>query len=150
MEGTDHCSWKVLFRRGKNTTVLSTFWPKTMAMTGKLRDLIDYAYAEESRPLKVGVPHIWEEEFGQYLDGITKDYPRNLDLNSGNPIGMAVTQYTAIEGRRITASGTFLSSKPSNLTVQVESAVERIVFEDLKAVGIVASGKQSKLDDFGS
>lgn len=104
-------------------------------------------HAEKSRPLKVGVSHIWEEEFGHYFDGITKDYPLNLDHNSGNPIGMALSQYTVVEGRRVTASGTFLSSKPSNLTVQVESAVKKIIFEGLKVRGIVASGKRGKLDE---
>ena len=121
-----------------------------MVTTGMLSGPTDCPQAEESRPLKVGVSHVWEEEFGRYFDGITKDYSRNLDHNSGNPIGMAVSQYTVAEGRRVTASSTFLSSKPTNLTVQVDSAVEKIIFEGLKAVGIVASGKQGKLSDFES
>ena len=149
MKGTDQYSWRLLFRRRKNTAALSTSRPNIMVMTGKLSGPIDFIQAEKSRPLKVGVSNVWEEEFGQYFDGITKDYARNPDHNSGNPIGMAVSQYTVAEGRRITASGTFLSSKPTNLTVQVESAVEKIIFEGLRAVGIVASGKQGKLGDFG-
>ena len=128
-------------------TVMSTFRPGNMVTTGRLRDSIDLTHTERARLLKVGVPHKWEEEFGQYFDGITRDYPRNLDLNSGNPIGMAVTQYTTIEGRRITASSTFLSSKPINLTVQVESAVDKIIFEGQNVIGIVASGKRGKLDE---
>ena len=86
----------------------------------------------------------WDEGFGKYMDGVSKVYPKNLNNNSGDPIGIALSQYTAIDGRRITASDAFLSNRPSNLTVTVESPVEKILFEGQRAIGVQLSGKKSR------
>ena len=54
-------------------------------------------------------------------------------------------QIAAYEGLRVTASAAFLSDSPSNLTVMTESAVERVLFEGRKAVGVEVGGKTCKL-----
>ena len=106
----------------------------------------ELALAEVGRPLRIGVSHKWDNEFGQYFEGITKDYPKVSDHNSGNPIGMAICQYTATEGRRNTASRMFLSTPPTNLTTRVESAVEKVIFKERKAIGVEISGEQSMIN----
>ena len=103
-----------------------------------------YTNAYLDRLLNIGVSHKWDDEFGQYFAGITKAYPRNEDLNSGDPIGIGVPQYTANEGHRVTASRAFLSNPPTKLTVMTDTLVERIIIEDGRAVGVqVASNSQS-------
>ena len=97
-----------------------------------------------ARPLTIGLPHVWDHGFGEYFDIITAKYTKNLDHNSGNPIGMSVGQVCALDGRRITASGAFLSAAPANLTIITDAAVEKVLFEGQKAVGVRTPGKTSQ------
>ena len=96
------------------------------------------------RPLKVGLPQMWDPEFGNYLRAISGKDPINQDHNSGNPLGMAVAQFSALEGRRTTASDALLHSPPTNLTIMTNSAVTKIIFDQdsRRAVGVEASGKK--------
>lgn len=87
---------------------------------------------------------MWEHGFAEYLDIITAKYTKNFDHNSGNPIGMSVCQISALNGRRTTASGAFLSAAPANLTILTDAAVERVLFEGQKAVGVQIHGKKSQ------
>ncbi|CAF9922341.1 MAG: hypothetical protein HETSPECPRED_005044 [Heterodermia speciosa] len=95
-------------------------------------------------PLKVGLPQIWDAEFGNYLRAISANDAINLDHNSGNPLGMAVCQVSALDGRRTTASDAFLHSPPTNLTIMTNSPVAKILFDQnsLKAVGVETSEKK--------
>lgn len=87
---------------------------------------------------------MWDPGFGEYLDIVTARYTKNLDHNSGNPIGMSVGQACALDGRRVTASDAFLSAAPANLTIITDAAVEKILFEGQKAVGVRVPGKTSQ------
>lgn len=76
--------------------------------------------------------------------------PRNLDHNTGNPLGLSVCQITAqqwepedwqglqiCEFVRVTAHGAFLSyDVPKNLTIMGNSPVRKILFKDKKAIGV--------------
>ncbi|KAL8801687.1 MAG: hypothetical protein Q9182_004281 [Xanthomendoza sp. 2 TL-2023] len=43
--------------------------------------------------VEIGFPKRWDPDFGRYLDETQYDgYPRALDINSGNPIGLGVLQ----------------------------------------------------------
>ena len=85
----------------------------------------------------------WEPEFGDFLDGLYDHYPKNLDNNSGVPLGVAVCQVSARTGRRTTASGAYLTDVPSNLTIVTDVIAEKILFEQDKAVGVTTNvGKQ--------
>ena len=97
-----------------------------------------------ARPLAIGLSHVWDHGFAEYFDIITAKYTKNLDHNSGNPIGMSVSQVCALDGRRITASGAFLSPAPTNLTIITDAAVEKVLFEGQKAVGVRVPGKTSQ------
>ena len=85
---------------------------------------------------------MWEPDFAEYFDTVTAKYTRNLDHNSGNPIGISVCQISASNGRRTTASDAFLSAAPGNLTVVTNATVERILFEGQKAAGVEIAGKK--------
>ena len=95
------------------------------------------------RPLKVSFPHKWDDGFGQFVDSLAERHPLNPDHNSGNPLGIAICQTSALEGRRTTASDTFLLSPPPNLTIITDAPVSKILFKDEKAIGVQALGKDS-------
>ena len=44
------------------------------------------------RPIDVGVAETWDPGFGEFLRNSYHYHPRNLDHNSGNPIGISVCQ----------------------------------------------------------
>ncbi|KAL8867323.1 MAG: hypothetical protein Q9174_005736, partial [Haloplaca sp. 1 TL-2023] len=87
--------------------------------------------------VKIGFPKGWDPDFGRYLDSIYSDgYPQTLDLNSGDPIGLGVMQYSMSSSRRVTAASAFLSTLPSNLAVLTTSVVRKVVFEGHRTRGI--------------
>ena len=87
----------------------------------------------------------WEREFGTFLDGVHEYYPRNLDVNSGDPLGANVCQVSARDGHRTTASGAYLSDVPSNLTILTDVTIEKILFNEDNAIGVTTNeGKNSK------
>ena len=89
----------------------------------------------------------WEPEFGDFLNGFYNYYPKNLDVNSGDPLGVSVCQVSAHNGRRTTASGAYLSAVPSNLTIVTDVTAEKILFDQGKAVGVATNkGKYGKID----
>ncbi len=56
-----------------------------------------------------------------------------------------MSQVAAFKGRRVTASAAFLSDVPSNLTILTESAIERILFDGRRAVGVQVSDRACKI-----
>ena len=89
----------------------------------------------------------WEPEFGDFLNGVYQYYPKNLDINSGDPLGASVCQISARNGRRTTASGAYLSNVPPNLTIITDVTIEEILFDQSSAVGVKTStGKDSMTD----
>ena len=91
---------------------------------------------------------MWEPGFAAYFDTITAKFTKNLDHNSGDPIGMSVCQIAASNGRRTTASDAFLSAAPANLMVVTNATVERVLFEGQKAVGVEIAGKRCQAPPF--
>lgn len=95
--------------------------------------------------LKVGYAKEWETDLPLVLDALEKaGLPRNLDHNSGNPLGMSLMINSASKGRRTTATDLFVGI-PDNLVVVTESPVQRVVVQGKKAVGVEVNGKQCKL-----
>ena len=91
----------------------------------------------------MGISEVWDDSFGGWLDAVCQHRPVNLDVNSGNPVGVGVIQVTAKGGKRVSASTAFLSPKPANLTIMTATAVEKIHFEDNKACCVEICGKKS-------
>lgn len=89
----------------------------------------------------------WEPQFGEFLNGVYEHYPKNLDINSGDPLGASVCQVSARNGRRTTASAAYLSDVPSNLTIITDVIVEKILFDQNSAVGVrTSTGKDRRID----
>lgn len=92
--------------------------------------------------LRVGYAEDWERDLSLSLDAFEAvGHKLNLDHNSGNPLGMAVTINSASKGKRTTAVD-LLSGAPDNLVVVTENPVQRILLQGKKAVGVETQGKQ--------
>lgn len=63
-------------------------------------------------------------------------WTRNLDLNSGDPIGMGISPQCFLEGKRMTAANAYLDEDLENLVVVTNTTIARIVAEERMAVGI--------------
>ncbi|KAL8936667.1 MAG: hypothetical protein Q9211_004071 [Gyalolechia sp. 1 TL-2023] len=96
-------------------------------------------------PLHIGLPNVWDDEFGKYLNTLGAKYPLNPDHNSGDPLGMAVCQVSAHDGCRTTASQALLSDPPANLSIMTKCVVEKILFDGNghKAIGVETSQGKS-------
>jgi choline dehydrogenase-like flavoprotein len=67
----------------------------------------------------------------------------NLDPNSGDPIGVSVLPYSYSKAGRTTSAIAYLHDPPANLEVWTDAKTEKLVFEGMKAVGVVtAKGRQ--------
>ncbi|RFU30761.1 hypothetical protein B7463_g5582, partial [Scytalidium lignicola] len=65
------------------------------------------------------------------------DIPLNLNLNSGNPMGVGLDFLATKAGLRTTSASAHIhSEKPDNLIIWTNAQVAKIVLEDKKAVGI--------------
>jgi choline dehydrogenase-like flavoprotein len=115
---------------------------------GELPSDIDKKYAApkaedhgRSGALHVGYASEWEKDLPPVLDLFDKaGFPLNPDHNSGNPLGMSVLINSSNNGRRSTAND-LLTPKPDNLTIVTDSAVQRVLLEGTKAVGVESNGK---------
>ncbi|KAL8791599.1 MAG: hypothetical protein Q9195_005804 [Heterodermia aff. obscurata] len=95
-----------------------------------------------TRPVDVAVAEIWDPGFGDFLSNSYHYLPKNLDHNSGSPIGISVCQLSTHNGKRVTASGAYLASIPPNLTIMTEATVTRILTKSTSAVRVEAGRKQ--------
>lgn len=96
-----------------------------------------------SSPLDVGLTEGWDSVFGEFLEKLYQYHPKNLDHNSGNPLGVGICQVSAFNGQRTTASGAYLSTTPPNLTIRTETTVRKVLFQDNQAIGIEVSEQRS-------
>ena len=70
-------------------------------------------------------------------------WKKNLDLNSGNPIGIGAAHSTVYDGLRSTSSSAHIQLATPNLTVMVKSQATKILFEGTTAIGVEVNGKTS-------
>ena len=86
-------------------------------------------------------PPVWEKSINEVVQIAERfGYPVNKDVNSGNPMGVGVVPTTSRESVRTTAADAFLSNLPANLRVKTGSPVHKVIFEGLKAVGVLVGG----------
>jgi len=91
----------------------------------------------KNRQVDIGFPDRWDPAFGTYLDNAYHDgYPQALDVNSGNPIGLDVIQFSISNRSRVTAATAFLADKPANLTIMTGHVVEKVVHDGQKIIGV--------------
>lgn len=100
-------------------------------------------------PLGIGYAAEWESDLPLILDAFEEaGVERNMDHNSGNPIGMGLFINSVRDGVRTTAAD-LLKDAPENLVIVVDSPVQRVIFEGKKAVGVETNGKQCKFLSWG-
>ena len=92
----------------------------------------------------MSVAEAWDPGFGDFMKNSYHYLPKNLDHNSGNPIGISIVQLSALDGRRVTASTAYLASKIPNLEIVTEAAVSKVIIQGNKAIGVEVDGKQGK------
>jgi choline dehydrogenase-like flavoprotein len=98
-------------------------------------------------PLHVELAKIWEPEqlvFNVLDSARTYGFGNNLDINSGDPLGVGVAPNTSYKGYRRTAASAFLQDPPSNLKIIINSPVTKILIEDKRAVGVVADDEKCR------
>lgn len=79
----------------------------------------------------------WIPDVGDIFKAIEESgLPTNKDINSGNPIGMGMSNVCIHKGQRITSASSYLAERPPNLTILTDSGVARILFEGKRAVGV--------------
>jgi choline dehydrogenase-like flavoprotein len=92
--------------------------------------------------LATGYATEWETDLPLILDAFEDaGLERNLDHNSGNPLGMGLIINSAQDGVRTTAAD-LVKSAPENLVVVPNSPVQRVIWEGKKAVGVESNGTQ--------
>ena len=92
----------------------------------------------------MGVTEAWDPGFGDFMKNSYHYLPKNLDHNSGNPIGSSVCQLSAFDGKRVTASTAYLASKIPNLDIMTEAPVSKVIIQGNKAIGVEVDGKQGQ------
>lgn len=98
--------------------------------------------------LKTGFAREWESDVPLILDSLEQaGLERNLDHNSGNPLGMALMINSANKGKRVTGADLLIGA-PDNLVVVTDTPVQRVILQDKKAVGVET--KEGKCKSFTS
>ena len=92
------------------------------------------------RLVDVGVTEVWDPGFDEFMKNAYHYHPKNNNHNSGDPIGISVCQLSAHGGDRVTASGAYLESTPSNLTIMTNATVTKLVFKGESVVGAEVNG----------
>lgn len=87
-------------------------------------------------PIKVGFPSVGEIQGRELMDiWYAHGAKLNLDHNSGDPIGLALSIASAYKGVRSTAADA-LTDAPSNLHILVDTEVARLVVDGIRVTGI--------------
>ena len=82
------------------------------------------------------MPTTWDPTLGNFLESAYHSYTKNLDHNSGNPLGIGICQHSTYDGYRVTASKAFLDRQLDNLTIMAGSTVLKVMFHGKRAVGV--------------
>jgi choline dehydrogenase-like flavoprotein len=88
--------------------------------------------------LKVGLPPVLEQGVVPQMEGLAAAGEKiNLDLNSGDPMGIAVFPHSYSKEGRSTSAIAHLVDPPSNLEVWTDAKAEKFVWDGKKVVGVV-------------
>jgi choline dehydrogenase-like flavoprotein len=111
---------------------------------------IKYAPGEhgQSGPVHIEYPEVWQSGFSDGIEAAANyGMTTNLDINSGDPIGMSICPSTAAKGIRWTSNFAFLQDAPANLSIVTNSPVSKVILKGTRAVGVEAKGKKCKIQE---
>jgi len=75
--------------------------------------------------------------------------PPNLDLNSGNPVGVGIFPSSYGRGGRTTSAIAHLLNAPNNLTIWSTATVSRFILDGKKVLGVeLADGRQGNTHNY--
>jgi choline dehydrogenase-like flavoprotein len=87
-------------------------------------------------PINIGMTAQWEPITTAMADIWEKaGYKLRGDLGDGEGLGMTISPSTAYNGMR-TTSADMIANGPSNLHIEVNTAVSKVLFENKKAIGV--------------
>ena len=93
-------------------------------------------------PVKISDSDAWEFFQVPALEaGYENGWKKNMDINSGDPIGVGVSATTGLKAKRTTAKSAYLQSPPNNLEIVTDAQATKILFDGKKAIGVSAGGK---------
>jgi choline dehydrogenase-like flavoprotein len=111
-------------------------------------DLADPSKSEHGTKgtLKIGLPPQLEAGTAPQIEALRAAGEKiNLDVNSGDPVGVAMFPYSFSKDGRTTSASAHLLNAPDNLNIWTGEAVDKLVFEGDKVVGVVTlSGRKGK------
>jgi choline dehydrogenase-like flavoprotein len=83
--------------------------------------------------------------------GVECQLPDNRDFNGASQEGVGLFQVTQKEGRRFSSARAFLDPvrERNNLTIETGALVERVLFENRRAVGLQLRGRELRLNPGG-
>jgi len=88
-------------------------------------------------------------EHTKIIDGVVAmGLPRNLDINSGNPIGVGVPPNSSKRGYRVTAKLAYLSHPLPNLEIKTSTSVDKILWDGNRAIGVETANGSCKCTPF--
>lgn len=140
--GDDSWRWektKELFKRieNYNTTAASSYpqYANPSAAEHGQKGLVN-----------VSLPPVLEKGVAIALDAMDKFGigPRNLDLNSGDPVGVGIFPSSYGGDGRTTSAIAHLANTPDNLTIWSNSTVSRFILDGKKVLGVeLVDGRQA-------
>jgi choline dehydrogenase-like flavoprotein len=94
--------------------------------------------------LKVGMPPVLERGVAPRMEAMIAGGEKvNLDVNSGDPVGVSVFPFSYAKEGRSTSAGAHLADKPANLEIWTEAVANMFVWEGKRVVGVVlADGRE--------
>ena len=139
--GDDAYGWEHMKRRFKEIENFHTEIPNNVTPKYAAPRSEDHGNAGK---IHVAYAAEWEDDVTSTLDIFERaGYGINPDHNSGDPIGMSSLIESSCNGRRSTAKD-LLTPMPASLTVKVLSAVDRVILDGMKAVGVSVGGTDCK------
>ncbi|KAH7313220.1 glucose-methanol-choline oxidoreductase [Rhexocercosporidium sp. MPI-PUGE-AT-0058] len=88
-------------------------------------------------PVAVGLPQKWEFGAKEIMEQVsTYGIPINLDVNSGNPLGISMAPVSVSNGYRTTSASANLAVERNNLQVWTNAIAKRIILEGTRAIGV--------------
>lgn len=141
--GDDFWNWKNTERRFKK---LEGYKPITTESHKQYADWKADNHGTEG-PVVLSDSEEWENNQVEIIQAAYKNgWKPNMDVNSGDPIGVGLCATTGYKGKRTTAKTAYLQSPPGNLEILTDSQVTKILFDGKKAIGVTAGGKDCFAD----